>query len=79
MRVNPVIPSTWPGFSLSYRHGETVYAIQVENPDGCESGVARVEMDGQLVPDGVIMLERSLMKHQVRVRMGIPASPAVAL
>lgn len=79
MRVNPVIPSTWPGFSLSYRHGETVYAIQVENPDGCESGVARVEMDGQLVPDGVIMLERSLMKHQVRVRMGIPASPAMAL
>jgi cyclic beta-1,2-glucan synthetase len=70
MRVNPVIPATWPGFSLSYRHGETVYAIQVENPDGCECGVAWVEMDGQRVTGGVIALERNLVKHQVRVRMG---------
>jgi len=70
MRVNPVIPATWPGFSLTYRHGETVYAIQVENPDGFERGVAWVEMDGQVVAGGVIALERSLVKHQIRVRMG---------
>jgi cellobiose phosphorylase len=30
--MNPVIPATWEGFSLRYRHGETIYAIQVENP-----------------------------------------------
>jgi hypothetical protein len=29
MRINPVIPATWQGFSLRYRHGETIYAIQV--------------------------------------------------
>jgi cyclic beta-1,2-glucan synthetase len=70
MRVSPVIPAAWPGFSLTYRHGETVYAIQVENPDGCERGVAWVEMDGQRVADGVIPLERGLVKHRVVVRMG---------
>ncbi len=70
MRINPVIPAAWPGFSLSYRHGETTYAIQVENPDGCESGVAWVEMDGRRISDGVIQMERSLVKHQVVVRMG---------
>jgi cyclic beta-1,2-glucan synthetase len=70
MRMNPVIPATWQGFSLSYRHGETVYAIQVENPEGCERGVAWVEMDGQHVPCGVIELEQGLVKHQVIVRMG---------
>ena len=70
MRIIPVIPATWPGFSLTYRHGETVYAIHVENPDGCERGVAWVEMDGQRVADGVISLERGLVKHQIRVRMG---------
>jgi cyclic beta-1,2-glucan synthetase len=70
MRVIPVIPATWPGFSLTYRHGETVYAIQVENPDGCERGVAWVEMDGQRVAGGVIPLERGLVKHRVVVRMG---------
>ena len=72
MRINPVIPGSWPGFSLSYRHGETIYAIQVENPLGFERGVAWVEMDGQRVTGGVIPLERGLVKHQVIVRMGNP-------
>jgi len=70
LRVNPVIPATWPGFSLNYRHGEAIYAIQVENPHGCERGVAWVELDGQRVAGGLIPLERSLVKHQVVVRMG---------
>jgi len=70
MRINPVIPGSWPGFNLSYRHGEAIYAVKVENPYGCERGVAWVEMDGQHVAGGVIPLERGLVKHQVIVRMG---------
>jgi cyclic beta-1,2-glucan synthetase len=73
MRIDPVIPATWPGFSLQYRHGETIYAIEVENPDGFEHSVAWVEMDGQRLSQGVIRLEHGLVKHQVRVRMGKPA------
>lgn len=72
MRVNPVIPAAWQGFSLSYRHGETTYAIQVENPHGCQSGVAWMEMDGRRLACGAIPLERGLVKHQIRVRMGEP-------
>jgi cyclic beta-1,2-glucan synthetase len=34
MRVKPVIPAAWEGFSLRYRHGETIYEISVENPHG---------------------------------------------
>ena len=70
MRVNPVIPATWPGFSLSYRHGETIYEIQVENPHGCERGVVWMEMDGQRLAGDFIPLERSLVKHRIIVRMG---------
>ncbi len=70
LRVYPVIPAAWPGFSISYRHGETIYAIQVENPQGCERGVAWVEMDGQRVIGDVIPLKRELTKHQVVVSMG---------
>lgn len=69
MRVNPVIPAAWEGFSLRYRHGEAVYAIEVENPHHCERGVAWVEMDGQRLVGGVIPLERGLVKHRVVVRM----------
>ncbi|MDR3629118.1 MAG: glucoamylase family protein [Desulfocapsaceae bacterium] len=70
LRIHPVIPSSWPGFSLRYRHGEAVYEIQVENPDGCGHGVAWVEMDGRRVAGGLILLEPGLTKHRVVVRMG---------
>lgn len=75
LRMNPVMPAAWQGFSLRYRHGETIYAIQVENPHGCERGVDWVEMDGQRMAGGVIALERGLVKHRVVVRMGDPEQP----
>jgi cyclic beta-1,2-glucan synthetase len=72
MQVNPVIPAAWEGFNFRYRHGETIYEICVENPDGCGRGVAWVEMDGRRLRDGVIQLQRDLVKHHVLVRMGAP-------
>ena len=76
MQLNPVIPGSWEGFNLSYRHGEAIYEIQVENPEGCERGVSWVEMDGQRLPDGVIPMHRDLVKHRILVRMGNPETPA---
>jgi len=70
LQMRPVIPAAWHGFTLTYRYGEAVYVIRVENPRGCQRGVAWVEMDGRRVAGGVIDLERSLVKHQVVVRMG---------
>ena len=72
MQLNPVIPVWWEGFHLRYRHGEAIYEIQVENPEGCERGVSWVEMDGQRVRDALIPLDRALVKHRILVRMGKP-------
>jgi len=72
MRITPVIPGSWPGFTLNYRHGAAIYAVKVENPHGCERGVAWVEMDGQRISSGVITLEQSMVKHQIVVMMGTP-------
>jgi cyclic beta-1,2-glucan synthetase len=72
MRIDPVIPGWWDGFRLRYRHGEAIYEIQVENSEGCERGVSWVEMDGRRLRDGLIPLDRSLVKHRVLVHMGKP-------
>jgi cyclic beta-1,2-glucan synthetase len=78
MRLDPVIPGNWPGFSLRYTHGEAVYEVRVENPEGRERGVSRVEMDGRLLPGGTIPLERAPVLHRVLVRMGDP-DPKISL
>jgi cyclic beta-1,2-glucan synthetase len=70
MRIAPVIPGWWSGFTMTFRHGETLYEILIENPDHFEHGVAWVEMDGQRMKDGIVELERELVKHRVVVRMG---------
>ncbi len=75
LRIDPVIPAWWDGFRLMYRHGDALYEIQVENPDGCQRGVSLVAMDGRRLEDGVIPLERNLIKHRVLVRLG-PATEA---
>jgi cyclic beta-1,2-glucan synthetase len=72
LRLSPVIPAWWDGFQLSYRHGEALYEIEVENPDHCERGVAWAEFDGQNLPTATIPLARDLIKHHIRIRMGTP-------
>jgi cyclic beta-1,2-glucan synthetase len=75
LRMEPVIPGWWHDFSLRYRHGEAIYEIQVENPEGREHGVAWVEMDGRRLAGGCIPLERGLVKHRILVRMGDSSRP----
>ena len=77
MRLAPVIPGWWDGFQMTYRHGEAMYEIQVENPDHCEHGISWVEMDAQRVKGDVIPLRRDFVKHRLVVRMGDPNTTAV--
>jgi cyclic beta-1,2-glucan synthetase len=77
LRLTPVIPGWWEGFQITYRHGESVYEIHVENPDHCERGISWVEMDGRRIEGEVIPLGRDLIKHRIVVRMGNPGSSAV--
>lgn len=55
---------------MRYVHAEAIYEITVENPDGVQSGVARVEMDGRRMEDGAIPLETRSIRHRVTVHMG---------
>lgn len=70
LRLDPRIPSQWPGFRVHYRFGSSVYHIEVENPDGVQQGVLRLTVDGQEVPDGLVSLVDDGEEHQVNVTMG---------
>ena len=68
LTLTPCIPSTWPEFSLSFRHKSTSYGIRVSNPHAKNGGVVRMTLDGvvvsalHLVDDGRI--------HAVEVELG---------
>jgi cyclic beta-1,2-glucan synthetase len=72
----PCIPSSWPGYSVSFRHGRTRWEIRVENPDGRTGGVAEVTVDGRSTADGEIPLTDDGGSHVVRAVLG--AAPATA-
>jgi cellobiose phosphorylase len=67
---NPCIPSNWDGFSMVYRHGKTVYRIQVENPQRVNGGVNEVTLDEQIVDDGRIPLLQDGQEHKVKIILG---------
>ncbi len=70
LRLDPAIPSHWPGFTLRYRFHSAHYEVRVENPDRVGRGVAWVEIDGRRRPGPEVALEDDGRSHTVIVRLG---------
>jgi cyclic beta-1,2-glucan synthetase len=82
-RLDPSIPPAWPDFEIVVRDGGTTYRIAVDNPLRVSRGVARVLLDGEPLPDGLVPRRDDGRTHDVRVTLGPPAArdgaPAAAL
>ncbi|WP_226021224.1 GH36-type glycosyl hydrolase domain-containing protein [Halomicrobium salinisoli] len=68
--VDPSIPADWDGFEVTREFRDATYDITVENPDGVESGVAEVTVDGEVVSGTVLPEFDDGETHEVRVVMG---------
>ena len=76
-RIQPALPSHWPGCELTLRDGSTLYTIEIVQPRHAEHGVATVHLDGKLLRDGLIPRLRDGSTHRVSVVMRAPAARAV--
>jgi cellobiose phosphorylase len=54
LMIDPAIPSEWKKYRVERVFRGTRYVIDVENPDGIESGVASVEADGHPIAGCVL-------------------------
>ena len=71
LRIDPCIPKEWKRFEIAYRHGETLYRITVENPNGVCRGVSRVSLDGtRLREEALVPLADDGREHEVQVVLG---------
>jgi cyclic beta-1,2-glucan synthetase len=68
----PCIPREWPRFEIVYQYHSARYEIAVENPHGVNRGVAKAELDGKTLPDGLtrVPLVDDGQVHKVRVILG---------
>jgi cyclic beta-1,2-glucan synthetase len=69
IRVDPCIPRSWHEYEVTYRAGDRVYDIRVENPTGACRGVAQLWLDDQLQASNAFPLDGAPGCHQVRVVM----------
>ena len=69
LHMTPCLPADWPGFTVHYRHRETVYHIKVMRAAAAAGGMT-VSVDGveQQVP--VVPLADDRRDHIVDVRIG---------
>ncbi len=68
--IDPVISPDWDGFEIRYQFGESVYWIQVNNPEHVTQHVRQILLDGQPLNNGSIPLVDDHQEHRAVVTMG---------
>ena len=67
LAVRPCLPSTAKEYTVSRRYRDAEYTIRVKNPEGKQSGVSSLIVDGKAIEGTVIPY--SAGKHEVEVVM----------
>ncbi len=70
LEIDPCIPDDWAGYELTYRHGETVYAIHIQNPQRVNRGVRQIICDGEVMPNDYIILRSDGGRHEIYIELG---------
>ena len=65
LRVDPAIPASWPGYTVTRKFRNAEYVIDVRNPEHVSQGVKAVTVDGRrlagtLIPVFAVMMARGL-------------------
>jgi cellobiose phosphorylase len=70
LRIDPCIPPSWPGFSVSRRFRGVVYEIEVRNPRGVAKGVRSLMVDGEPLAGNVVPVFAPGSRHEVVATLG---------
>ena len=70
LRVDPVLPAAWPGFTATRRFRGATYQISVRNPDRISGRVTHLEVDGRRIEGTLVPLARSGATVQVEAVVG---------
>ena len=70
LRLDPCIPSTWSGFTITRIFRSKTYHIKVHNPDGVCKGVIKMTVNGKNIPGNIIPFDLIGKEHIIEAWMG---------
>ena len=70
LRLDPCIPSHWPGFKATRRFRGKHIQIEVKNPQGVCRGVSTVTLNGETLDGSLIPVDRLADRNRVEVVLG---------
>ncbi|HOU12567.1 MAG TPA: N,N'-diacetylchitobiose phosphorylase [Anaerolineae bacterium] len=70
LRIDPCIPSTWPGFTATRRFRGRAVHIEVKNPHSVCRGVKSLTLNGETLPGNLVPAERLGAENHVIVILG---------
>ena len=69
LSFKPCIPNDWKEYKVHYKHGNSIYNIQVSNPNSKNTGVDKMLLNGQIVEDKKIRLQDDGKVYSVEIIM----------
>lgn len=69
LSIKPNISPNWKEYSIRYRYQNSVYHIKVRNPNGKTTGVEKMWINGNEIPEKMIKLDGSGNNYEVEVEM----------
>jgi len=70
--IDPCLPKEWKECFIRRPYRGSVYEITIKNPDGVESGVDSIKLDGKEIQTNVIAPHSDGKVHKIEVVMGEP-------
>lgn len=67
--VDPTIPADWKRFTVTYKRGERIFDITVNNQAGVERGVIKITVNGTTLQDKQIPFECPDYRERVQVEV----------
>jgi len=70
LRIDPCVPAHWKNFSIRRPFRGDIYDIEVHNPQGRQTGVKTITVDGQKIEGSLVTPRLDQKVHRVKVVMG---------
>ena len=70
LRINPVIPEKWDGYTVTRKFRGAVYRIEVSNPDHISSGVRELLLNGERLKGNLVPVSPEGSENSVMVVLG---------